>query len=218
MSHYHLELVMPPTADVEAAVTQILAPFDEALDRDDELANGHPFFDYWRIGGRWSGAKVQAMFSKERMDAFNAALNEAKVTVSGLRFGKETLQPADQIGKVDAMWREHFPESPIKECPLFDHYKGDIGDVMKLEQVPDGLMACRVIVAALDYRCTNLEAVHMVEDEHWNGVSWVKSTWSGKVSDAIAEHVKRIEGRADGYRAKCTPAPDWLVVTIDYHS
>ena len=218
MSHYHLEILMPPTDDVKAAVTQILAPFDEGLDRDDEDANGHPFWDWWVIGGRWSGEKIVCAFSKERRDAFYAAMTEAKVTVSGIQCGKQTLQPAEQIAKVDAMWREHFPESPIKVCPLFDHYKGDIGDVMKLEHVPDGLTASRVIVAAPNYDGTKLEAVRMTEDEHWNGVSWIKTTWSGKFSDALAEHVKRLDGCADGYRDKCTPATDWLVVTVDYHS
>ena len=30
------------------------------------------------------------------------------------------------------------------------------------------------------------EAKHMVEDKYWNGVSFVKSTWSGKIKDAIS--------------------------------
>jgi hypothetical protein len=34
--HYHLEIVMPPTADVDAAVTQILAPFNENLEESEK--------------------------------------------------------------------------------------------------------------------------------------------------------------------------------------
>jgi hypothetical protein len=218
MSHYHLELVMPPTEDVKAAVTQILAPFCEHLDRDEEGANGHPFFDYWVIGGRWSGEKMVAMFSKERTEAFHAAMRDAKVTVSSFRCGKEELKPADQIEKVDAMWREHFPESPLAVCPLFDNYKGDMGDVMNLEQVPDRLTAARVIVAAPGYDGVSLEAAYMVEAEFWNGVCHNRTAWSGKFHDALAMQQEHHKNSHPDYLAKTTPKPDWLVVTIDYHT
>lgn len=217
--HYHLEIVMPPTDNVEAALAQILDPFYEGLDRDDENANGHPFWDSWDIGGRWSGAKVQAMFSAERIQAFNAALTEAKVTVSGVVFGKEEIRPASQIPSVDALWCEHFPESPIKVCPMFKHYKGEIGDVMRLAEVPDGLMASRVIVARHHYKDDGrIEAGYMVEDSFWNGVCHTKSFWNGKFFDAMKDCAENMERCHEEYRAKNTPQPDWLVVTIDYHS
>lgn len=211
--HSHLEIVMPPTDDVEAAVSQILAPFDES-----NADNSYPFWDHWTIGGRWSGAKQEFMLGEERINAFLATMNAAGVTVSSVRMGKETLQPASQIAKVDAMWREHFPESPINVCPLFDHYKGDIGDVMKLGDVPKGLLASRVIVAGLNHGRDGLEAFYMVEDEIWNGVSHSKSEWSGKLEDAISAHLKRSEQWDQSYRIRATPGPDWLVVTVDYHS
>lgn len=218
MSHYHLEIVMPPTADVHAAVTQILAPFDESLDREDEAANGHPFWDWWVIGGRWAGEKITCAFGKKRMGAFYSALHAEGVTVSSVRCGKESLSPKSQIAKVDAMWREHFPESQIMECPLFDHYKGDIGDVMKLSDVPENLTAHRVIVAGPSFDESKLRASYMVETEIWNGVCHTRSTWSGKLYDALAEHAKDLERAISEYAAKQTPKPDWLVVTIDYHS
>ena len=216
--HYHLEIVMPPTDAVEAALAQILDPFYEGLDRNDENANGHPFWDFWSIGGRWSGAKVQAMFSEERMQAFHAALSEARVTVSGLISGKEELSPSDQIPAVDALWCEHFPESPIKQCPLFKHYTGNVGDVMRLADVPAGLTASRVIIAGPHYKGEKLEAVYMIQDEAWNGVTHVKCEWDGKVRSAIEKHLERIKSYRPEYIEKMTPQPDWLVVTIDYHS
>jgi hypothetical protein len=36
--HYHLEVILPPTDDVQAAITQIMAPFDENRDRDDDTS------------------------------------------------------------------------------------------------------------------------------------------------------------------------------------
>lgn len=216
--HYHLEIVMPPTDNVEAALAQILDPFYKGLDRDDKNANGHPFWDFWDIGGRWSGAKVQAMFSEERMQAFNAALSAAKVTVSGLVFGKEELSPSDQIPAVDALWCQHFPESPVKQCPLFQHYTGNVGDVMRFAEIPVGLTAHHVIVAGPHYKGEKLEAAYMIQDEMWNGVTHVKSDWDGKVRSAIEKHLERIKSYRPDYIEKVTPQPDWLVVTIDYHS
>lgn len=211
--HYHLEIVMPPTDNVEGAVEEILAPFDENNEK-----SYMPFWDYWKIGGRWSGAKTTSAFSEERMTAFHSALHDAGVTVSGLRTGKPTLNPASQIPKVDEMWRQHFPESAIKECPLFDHYKGAWGDVMRLGDIPADLEASHVIVAALSYDRKVTEAVYMTQKDMYNGVSFIATTWSGKVADAISAHLDTIKGYPDDYLARATPTPDWLVVTVDYHS
>ena len=218
--HYHLEIVMPPTDDVAAAVTQILAPFDEnPTPPTEDGPSGNEFFDYWVLGGRWSGSKIKAAFSQERMEAFFAALTKAKVTVSGFVAGKEEISPASQIPAVDALWCEHFPESPIKVCPMFKHYKGNVGDVMRLAEVPAGLTASRVIVARHHYKDDGrIEAGYMVEDSFWNGVCHTKSFWSGKFFDAMKDCAENMERCHEDYRAKNAPTPDWLVVTIDYHS
>lgn len=217
--HYHLEIVMPPTDDVKAAVEQILAPFDESPEHPDEDGpSGKEFFDYWDLGGRWSGSKLQAAFPKERLDAFWADINAAKFTVSGLIAGKEEINPSSQIPAVDALWCKHFPESPVKVCPMFKHYKGDIGDVMRLGDVPQALTCSRVIVAHHWKDAGKLEAGYMVETEFWNGVCHTRSFWGGKFLEAMADHAEKMMGYREEYRAKNTPTPDWLVVTIDYHS
>lgn len=208
--HYRLEIVMPPTEDVKAAIEQIMAPFDE----NGEYRN-HAFWDYWLIGGRWSGSKIKALLGDDRIRKFNDLLVEKRVTVSGVQCGKYTLEPASQIAEVDALWCEHFPDSPIKQCPLFDHYKGD---VMRLDEIPKDLEAGHVIVAGPDHTGEGLEATYMIQDEAWNGVTYVKSEWDGKVSTAIEMHLKRIESYRPEYIEKSTPKPDWLVVTVDYHS
>lgn len=211
--HYRLEIVMPPTEDVKAAIEQIMAPFDENGEE-----RSHAFWDYWLVGGRWSGKKMLAKLGGDRMEKFHAILDEARFTVSALRAGKPTLKPESQIAKVDALWCEHFPDSPIKQCPLFDHYKGDIGDVMRLDEIPKDLTAGHVIIAGPDHTGEGLEAVYRIQDEIWNGVIHVKSEWDGKVSTAIETHLKRIESYRTKYIEKNTPKPDWLVVTVDYHS
>src|SRR6185312_2392586 len=102
--HYQLEIIMPPVADVKTAVAQILEPFDEQGEDEDGNPNAHGFWDWYVIGGRWAGAKLEAMFGPERLKAFRAELAERNVTISGVRFGKQELQPADQIPMVDALW------------------------------------------------------------------------------------------------------------------
>ena len=220
--HIHLEVIMPPTDNVEATVAQILAPFDENPPKEDDedyVDTSNSFWDYWLIGGRWSGKKIKAKLGQDRIEAFSNLLSEKKVTVSSLRAGKPTLQPASQIPAIDALWREHFPDSPVKECLLFDHYKGNTGDVMRLDELPAEFEAGHVIIAGPSYRDDgSLEATYMIQDEAWNGVTHVKADWDGKVSSAIEKHLKHIESYKPEYIAKQTPKPDWLVVTVDYHS
>ena len=48
--HFHLEIIMPPTEDVHAAVKEILAPFNERIPYDaDSGVGGHSFYDYYSI-------------------------------------------------------------------------------------------------------------------------------------------------------------------------
>lgn len=216
--HYHTEIIMPPTSDVEAAVASIMAPFDENSS-DEESASAHRFWDWYVIGGRWSGAKVQAKLGGERLSAFMDKLQAMKVTVSGLQCGKQELQPASQIDVVDALWRADFPESGLDKCPLFKH-SGDTlpGDVCKLSELPADLSAVRVIIARPADDFGPMRAEYMAQEDFWNGCNHVRSTWDMKVASAVADHTKRLQNYTEEARAKLTPREDWLVVTVDYHS
>jgi len=225
--HFHLEIIMPPTDDVEAAVKQIMMPFCE-IDSDDEdeqdNRSSYRFWDWYVIGGRWSRVKVESMLGKDRIDAFMSKLADMKVTVSSFRAGKQSLQPESQIAMVDALWRDMFPESGLEVCPLFAHfndqYKNSFsyGDVCRLYELPQELAAEKTIVAIPNYRNDGLEAGFMIQKTFWNGVCHVESIWSGKVSDVIPMHIDKLKSYKDEYREQCTPKPDWLVVTVDCHS
>jgi len=91
--HYTCEIVMPNVEDVNAAIEQIMAPFSENT-KGDEDYSGYAFWDYWVIGGRWSGRKLRHSLGKDRLDAFHKLLVDMNVTVSGVVAGKERLQPA----------------------------------------------------------------------------------------------------------------------------
>jgi hypothetical protein len=212
--HYHLEIIMPPTNNVEAAVSEILAPFDENAG-DDEDRSSRLFWDFWQIGGRWGSRKMTDSLGQDRLDAFYKRLTDEHITVSSFTAGKHTLQPPEQAEAVNAMWNETFPEAPVK---VFDNYTGDTGDVMRLADTVRSLTCSHVIIAAPDWQGKKLTAVYMVQDEMWNGVSFCKTTWDGTLGGALSDHAESTKGYKPEYLEKVTPLDDWLVVTVDYHS
>lgn len=222
--HYQLEIIMPPVANIIESVAQIMKPFQEEGEDEDGSPNRHTFWDYYVIGGRWAGNKLTAGLDKDKMEAFYKELNTRKITVSSVQFGKQELSPPSQIPMVDALWNECFPESPVKVCPIFGHFndqgKDSNGypDIMKLCDIPTGMKIAHVIIAGLDYKEEVMEAKHMLQESMWNGVSHVDTTWDCTIEGALADLAKRHESYKEEYVAKNTPQPDWLVVTIDYHS
>lgn len=221
--HYRCEIVMPPTDDVEAAVSQIMAPFSE--NADEEESCGYSFWDFWVIGGRFSGRKLEQSFPDERLEAFYAKLKEMGVTVSGVTCGKQELNPASQIPEVDALWVEMFPESGVTVCPLFSHSNNQYssksllpGDICQLKDAPENTTCFRCIIAGPNYDGSSITATHMEQEDFWNGVCRVETTWDKTLKSALERFADRIRGRNPDYIAKVTPQPDWLVVTVDYHS
>lgn len=223
--HYHMEIIMPPTDDVEAAVASIMKPFDENGEDEEGNPNRHAFWDWYQIGGRWSGSHLKARYEPERLDEFFGWLQSEKVTVSGIRFGKQKLKPSGQIQKVDAKWNEMFPSERFEPCPIFQH-SGDnmTDDVCRLVNLPERITCSHIIIAGPRYdhdtnkRTGPPEAVYMVQDEIWNGVTHVKADWDGTVRQALAMHSERLKNLNPEYAALMTPSDDWLVVTVDYHS
>jgi len=217
MSHYHLEIIMPPIIDVEAAIEQIMKPFSE----NEEEAN-HAFWDWYVIGGRFAGVKLN--YDETKLESFHAWLKEERITVSGVQCGKQELSPADQVPKVDAKWAEMFPESGLTVCPLFSHYQDQYKnnlqhpDVMRLGDVSKDLKAFAVIVASKKYQSEELEAEFMIHESVWNGVTHIDAKWDGLVASALKMHTDKLAGYREEYRNESTPADDWLCVTVDYHN
>ena len=223
--HHHLEIIMPPTNDIEAAVKQIMQPFDEGFSDEEGHSYDHAFWDWYVIGGRYSNQKLECAFDPEKKKAFDAELEKLKVTVSRFRAGKPELSPARQIPIVDALWNKYFPDSPAKVCPFFmhlnDQYKNNTGfpDVMQLKDTPSSLTANQVIIANLCWGDEpKLRAAYMTQESFWNGVSWVKAAWNGNVLAAIDEYMENPNHLESEELTKRTPQADWLAVTVDYHS
>lgn len=201
--HYHCEIVIPPTDDIEAAVKSIMAPFDETGDESDEdYDRGNAFWDFYVIGGRMAGNKQLARYDKTQIDEFYAWLRSENVTVSGVTCGKQELSPASQIEKVDVKWNEMFPSETFLPCPLFKHSNDQYAkglsatlpdDVMRLADVPGALTCERVIVAGPSYESeTNdwtgsLEAKFMLCQRQWNGVNHMTVEWDGTLEGALGQ-------------------------------
>lgn len=223
--HYRCEIVMPPVSDIEEAVTAILAPFNERLPEDDENGSGYSFWDFWVIGGRYAGSKLQDSLDSEKLELFWKRMKEINLTVSGFCAGKQEIKPAAQIPRVDAIWRELFPESGTDACPLFAHSNDQysngsliVGDVCSLKELPEKVVCARAIIAGPDFDNTSLCVSHMEQEDFWNGVNYCDTTWDKTLQSAIERYAEKSKGHSREYLAARTPKDDWLVVTVDYHS
>lgn len=221
--HHHCEIIMPRTKDIGGSLATILKPFDE----NTEDQSGSEFWDFYVVGGRFAGTKETCGYAQEKMDEFDKALTEKKITVSGIQCGKQTLEPASQIPMVDEIWNEFFPteNGEIVPCPLFSHSNNQYDssdliscDICLVEEIPEKLKASRVIFAGPRYDSDELEATFMICDTQWNGVNHMPINWDGKVKSAIEMMEKNSKGYTDKYQERFLPKPNWICVTIDYHS
>jgi len=64
--HFCLEIIMPPTQDVSAAVEQIMKRYDENGSDDDGCRNSHAFWDWYVIGGRYAAPTVTVQEHKPK--------------------------------------------------------------------------------------------------------------------------------------------------------
>lgn len=220
--HFHVEIIIPPTSEIEQTVAAILAPFNE----HDEN-NRHAFYDWHVIGGRWSGCKDEANLEPGALQAFLDWCKAEKITVSSVIAGKQSLQPADQIPKVDAKWREITGLSG--PCTLFAHSNDQYNEfglpaaVCTLADLPELLTAERVLIAGSSWMRETKNYTgpavlqHMRARDLWNGRNYEKTDWNGNVQAAIEEYRGKLTERglaADGR----FPRPDWLCVTVDCHT
>ena len=229
--HYQCEIIIPPTEDVSAAIESIMAPFSEDSG-DEDHDRRRAFWDFYVIGGRFAGEKLLAGLDQDKLDRFNQWCQDEKITVSGVVFGKQSLSPESQIEKVDTMWNELFPrEDGLRvACPVFGHSNDQYdsestidGDICQLGDAKS-VKCARVIVAGPSFEVATKEntgplaATFMLSDRSWNGVNHMDVKWDGTIADALSQFTDKLENYADKYREQMTPADDWLVVTVDYHS
>lgn len=199
--HYSMEVIMPPApvSEIPDILAKALSSFEEVGD------NQYGFWDFWVLGGRFSGRKLNFKIPNDQLRAFEAELINRKVLVSDVVCGKETLVP-EFIPIVDKLWTEMVPGFG-DVCPLFDHYNDNTADITLLFDTPLNMNCSRVMILGNDFH-----PKFMVVDEIYNGVNLEKTSWEGTLVNALelfSEHYS--------YQPELV-GKDRLCVTVDYHN
>jgi hypothetical protein len=220
-----------PKSALEAVIESVMRPrwrHNEGREDDEEgelERTPHAFWDWYVIGGRWAGSKLQAVLDPDKLRAFHEQLVAKGVTVAGFQAGKQELSPASQIPMVDALWRETFPESRIERCPLFAHAadqnaKGLDGilpmDICRLAELPKDFTASHVIFAQPGWN-SETEDRSGPPKAAWMIAEWMKTDWDQKVSSAVEMYIQSLAHLREEWRARVTPTDEWLAVTVDCH-
>ena len=212
--HSHLELIMPPVDDynlLEERIEEILRPFCSRSDEEIEGRSSFTFWDWWRIGGRFSQQKRLARIPQYKMDAFYKELEKHGITCSGVVCGKPEISPPEQIPFVNELWKKFCPEGG-DICPLFKHSGEGVSneDICQVKDLPRELEAYAVIIASYNHNNNSFGVLDMIHSYMWNGVSFVKTYWDTKVFTFITWTAKEY--------SRLLIQDDWLAITIDYHN
>jgi len=211
--HYHAEIWLKTNKDVETQIENILRPYDEenkVIQETEEWTdsngryheetywtNPNGFYDWYQIGGRYTGSHDNYDPYKDRRNWRTCRLCEG----TGYR--------NDTMGKE---MREKDPSYTCNACGHYDHKKkqwthGDTpqgmevvwptqfaehkGDIIPVDQVTEDLTCYTLIISK--------DILHIKE---WTGENFVKTGFDGKVKQELDQL-----GITDGY-----------LVTVDYHS
>ena len=217
--HYHLEVVVPFTEtfknNIRESLEKALAPFGP----DGDIC----LWDYFKIGGRYSGSKLIASIPdhESRLNDFYEELKKRKITVSFIRAGKDSLEPKFQEKEVDALWQEMFPGFG-DVCPIFEH-AGQIlpMDVCSFSKVPPCLKSNSVLILTPSLE-ENQERFYkpsfLIQDQVWNGVNFIKTQWNTTFSHALKLYKEKNKSFPKEIQKWMTPDETWYCITVDYHS
>ena len=216
--HFHAEIILPYTDNWKQAIADLLNPYCEH--NEDSPKHQHAFWDWYEIGGRFSGSKLQRSLDQDQLKKFGDALDALAIKVSAVQAGKPSIPSAETRDQVDALWRQYFPNSPLKQCPWFSHSGARLPfDVCRLEHTPLDTPAYRVLIAGPHWTQPDVLVIHaMYCEESCNGVNFQPTTFQGTIHHALALYNGLIQHYQEDARKQFTPAPDWLTVTVDYHS
>lgn len=149
-------------------------------------------WDWFVVGGRWSGDKILGKLDPEKVKAFFIEFEKRG-------YNWTSSQHSDEERRRDSsnLFMEFFPDFK-GEIPVWrDQYRheGGEGDVCKVADLPE-TFSCHTLIFPGKHRA------EVLQTEEWNGEKFVKTPFKG---DVVAELKSR--GLADGY-----------LVTVDYHS
>lgn len=196
MSHYHAEIWVPEDKDIGGAITTILAPHEEKYDEGEDTVEG--FWDWYQIGGRWSGVHVPDY--QPETDPSN--IEHSKIC-GGTGFRHDGVGKNARAGDPtytcngcgtyngDKKCWQHGECGPGKKVKWPSEWRRFEGDVLPVKNVPDDLECYTLIV--------NGQVFHTSE---WGGDKFRDTDFDGRVMPKLQEL-----GLTSGH-----------LVTVDYHS
>jgi hypothetical protein len=188
--HYHAEIWVPSTNNLEAQIDFIMEPHKE-----DESEKG--FWDWYQIGGRFTGSHDST---------YDPTTDPANLETCGWCDG--TGFRNDDLGRSE---RAKHPDYTCNACGTFvegvgwKHGKNGPGRALKW---PTLWVRVSTDISPVQAISNDLKAFTLIANgnvlhqEIWNGKEWVKTEFDGVVKSAL-QHL----GIKDGY-----------LVTVDYHS
>jgi len=209
--HFHAEIWIPIKEDVDKQISGIMDPYweerqvlkqtEEWIDDNNRKhieifwTNPNGFWDWFEIGGRWTGDH----------DGYNPRTDRRNWEKCSLCEG--TGYRNDKLGKAE---RERDPTYTCNACGEYDHekkqwshgnlpagmrvawnYKRHDGDIMPVKEISDDLQCYTLILNGKD----------VYHRKEWNGKTFEKTAFDGMVKQKLDEM-----DITDGY-----------MVTVDYH-
>lgn len=226
MSHYVCEIALPRGYPIVKGVKEIMEA--EAFKSEgDEY--GSKWWDYYKIGGRFSGDKTIAGLGIH-VQEFARELERRNVTVHPVQMGRPELHPDSQIPDVDSLWRQWFPDVG-GPCPLFHHARRDIkgreyypDDVCSVGGVPENYTCHRLIIAGphWDKDRKELEPKFMLVRDFYNGVTWQNTAFDGNLKSVFRAIFECRRPESNDVCPYFGIPKDfdalWNLVTVDYHN
>jgi hypothetical protein len=168
--HYHAEIWTPKNSTIESSeleswIERVMAPHKERYIEESDSLIG--FWDWWQIGGRWTGKK----------DGYKPEEDENNKETCSVCYGtgkrNDTLGQKERLrnhaytcnGCQGAGRRTKWPTSWAK-------YQGDIAHV---SAISDKLSCFTMLIPD----------VKVLHREEWNGEDWVTTDFSGNVKAAL---------------------------------
>lgn len=187
MSHYYCLAVLPPGAtDINDTIEQLLAPHEERYDEANDESTG--WWDWYQIGGRWSGV----------LDGYDPSENPANKEVCYLCHGTGTrtdmVVPHGCNGCLGTGTKEKFPTEWVPHA----------GDVARL-----GDVRAKITAEARPYRVLGPEMMAVVETYNPEGTHYDDEPYD---TATFQRHPHRVLNELDSISDDC------IVVVIDYHS
>lgn len=149
--HYHAEIHLNDLKDVDRQVDKILAPYSKSLE-----------WDWYQIGGRWTGAH----------DKYDPESDPDNMEICDLCNG------AGKRSDMDCSWCGgcNGCQGKGKRVVWPTQFKRHAGDIVPVSSIADDL-DCHTLIAN----------GKVLQIEQWNGESFIKTDFDGKVKSTLVK-------------------------------